>query len=148
MHNLRISIKIYWLLMIKQTLSLACSSTPAQLCADVLMTERSMAHTQIAMMQCGHWYLPCLLDRRDPEVQWRQKSSLAGFMEESAFPIKFRVEKNTLTDIDIGYWPRKMCFTNISLGAENSIIWKRKVYKAGRSAKGALQWSGPEVMKS
>lgn len=87
----------------EQALSWAFSSTAAQLCADVLTTEKNMAYTKITMTQCGHGKRPCIYEL---EVQWRQKSIMAGLTEEPASPIKFRVEKIVwqipILDIDQG----------------------------------------------
>lgn len=131
--------------------SLAISNMPAQLRADVLMTEKNSTHTNCYDAMWSWITAPCLWTRSDPEVHshsWRQESLLAGFMEEQALAIKFRVENNTLKDIDIRYCSRKMCLTNSNLAAENKIIWIRRLYKAGRRAKGVLQLSGPKVIKA
>lgn len=133
--------------MIKQAQNLAFSSTPAQLCADVLTTERNGVHTNCYDATWSWMAALSLWNRNDPEVQWGQKSLLAAFMEEPAFPIKLRVEKNTLTAIDIWYRSKIMCFTNINLAAENRTVWLRRVYKVGRPAKCVLQWPAPNVIK-
>ena len=46
----------------EQALSWAFSGTAAQLCDDVLTTEKNMAYTQITMTQCGHGKLPCIYE--------------------------------------------------------------------------------------
>lgn len=102
-------------------------------CAD---GQRDGVHTNCSDAAWSWTTAVCLGDTSDPEVQRRQKSLLAGFVEEPAFQI------TTLTVIDIGYWWRKMCFTNINLAAESRIIWTRRVYKAGRSAKGICRGLG------
>lgn len=126
----------YWLLRIKQAQSSALSSTRAQLSADVRTTKRNGMHTSLYDAVCS-WAPATCFETGVSQKFNGGRTRLAGFIEEPAFQIRFRVEKVLwqLLILDIN---QRKCVT---LAAETRIISMR-VYKAGRLAKGVCQGLG------